>query len=71
MHATHQRLGQQAYPPRSRIARPGRYDHVGRSHQCMDATPAMAAKGSNPSHDLDRIVERVAETQANPRRPKT
>ena len=53
------------------VARHGRYDNFGRSHQSRDATPAMAAKGSNTPHDLDGIVDRVAETQLNPRRPKT
>lgn len=42
-----------------------------RIHQSIDITPAMVANITNTLYDMEWIVERVAETEPAPRRPKT
>lgn len=42
-----------------------------RIHQSIKQTPAMAAKVTDTLHDIDWIVELVADAQPEPRRPRT
>ncbi len=42
-----------------------------RIHQSIDITSAMAANITDTFYDMEWIVDRVAETEPKPRRPKT